>query len=199
MNLGMSGKETAYYREKILQAARGNILEVGFGTGLNLPYYPREVKQINSIDVNAGMNSIARSNINKSPIQVDYHIADAQHLPFADASFDTVVSTWTLCSIRNIEQALQQIYRVLKAEGKFIFVEHGLSREVSIQKWQHLLTPIQKVIADGCHVNRDIEKLILGAGFKCESLTKEYAAGIPKVAGYFYYGIATKPILTSEW
>jgi ubiquinone/menaquinone biosynthesis C-methylase UbiE len=192
MNLGMSGKEAAHYREKVLQAAQGDILEIGFGTGLNLPYYPGEVKKIHSIDVNAGMNPIARSNIKKSPIQVDYHIADAQRLPFADASFDTVVSTWTLCSISNIEQALQQIYRVLKAEGKFIFVEHGLSTEVSVQKWQHLVTPIQKVIADGCHVNRNIEKLIQGAGFKFESLTKEYAAGIPKVAGYFYYGIATK-------
>jgi ubiquinone/menaquinone biosynthesis C-methylase UbiE len=165
---------------------------VGFGTGLNLPYYPKEVKKIHSLDVNAGMNSLAMSNIKKSAIQVDYHIGDAQQLPFADASFDTVVSTWTLCSIKHIDQALAQIYRVLKVEGKFIFVEHGLSEEVAIQKWQHFLTPVQKVIADGCHVNRDIEGLIQKAGFHFETLTKEYAAGIPKVAGYFYYGIASK-------
>jgi ubiquinone/menaquinone biosynthesis C-methylase UbiE len=192
MNLGMSANEAVHYRKKVLGAVQGEILEVGFGTGLNLPYYPKEVKKIHSLDVNAGMNSLAMSNIKKSAIQVDYHIGDAQQLPFADASFDTVVSTWTLCSIKHIDQALAQIYRVLKVEGKFIFVEHGLSEEVAIQKWQHFLTPVQKVIADGCHVNRDIEGLIQKAGFRFETLTKEYAAGIPKVAGYFYYGIASK-------
>ena len=192
MNLGMSGKETASYRKQVLQHAKGEILEIGFGTGLNLPYCPKEVKKIVSIDVNSGMTQLAWKNINKSSIEVDYHILDVQSLPFADGSFDTVVSTWTLCSIQNLDKALGEILRVLKPRGKFIFVEHGLSNELKIQKWQHLITPIQKVLAEGCHVNRDIEKLIQKANFRFESLTKEYAAGIPKVAGYFYYGIACK-------
>jgi ubiquinone/menaquinone biosynthesis C-methylase UbiE len=192
MNLSMSGDETSAYRTKLLTHVRGEILEVGFGTGLNLPYYPENVKKIHTIDVNKGMNPLALSHIQRSSIQVDYHILDAQSLPFADESFDTVVSTWTLCSIKHIDKALKEIYRVLKAEGKFIFVEHGLSNESHIQKWQHLLTPIQKVVADGCHVNRDIENLIQAAGFRFESLTKEYVQGVPKIAGYFYYGIACK-------
>lgn len=192
MNLSMQGNEAACYRKKVLHAAQGEILEVGFGTGLNLPYYPEQVRKIHSIDRNEGMNPLALKHIKQSPIRVDYHIGDAQSLPFADASFDTVVSTWTLCSIKDIKKALAEIYRVLKTEGKFIFVEHGLSDQASIQQWQHLLTPLQKRMADGCHINRDIEKLIAGAGFHFETLTKEYAAGIPKVAGYFYYGIAAK-------
>ncbi len=192
MNLSMSGEEAVAYRKKVLTDVREEVLEVGFGTGLNLPYYPHTIKKIHTIDVNAGMNTLAMSNINKSAIQVDYHILDAQSLPFADETFDTVVSTWTLCSIKNIDLALAQIYRVLKAEGKFIFVEHGLSSEATIQKWQHRLTPFQKVLADGCHVDRNIEQLIQAAGFRFETLTKEYAPGVPKVAGYFYYGTACK-------
>lgn len=192
MNLSMSGKQVTPYRQEVLNAARGEILEIGFGTGLNLPYYPKEVKKITTVDVNAGMNSLAVKNIKKSPIKVEYHILDAQGLPFADGSFDTVVSTWTLCSIKNINQALAEVYRVLIPGGKFIFAEHGLSTEPKVQKWQNLLTPIQKVMADGCHLNRDIETLIKTAGFSFDSLTKKYAEGIPKIAGYFYYGIAHK-------
>lgn len=192
MNLSMSGEEAISYRKKILKGVQGQILEIGFGTGLNLPYYPKYVKKIYTIDVNKGMNPLAMNHIKKSTIQVDYYILDAQSLPFADEYFDTIVSTWTLCSIKDIHKALEQIYRVLKPEGKFMFVEHGLSHEANIQKWQHFLTPIQKVVADGCHVDRDIEQVIQAAGFRFERLTKEYAAGIPKVAGYFYYGIACK-------
>lgn len=192
MNLGMSGEVASQYRKELLKFAEGEILEVGFGTGLNLPYYPKDVQKIYTIDINAGMNPLAFKHIEKSSIQVDYHILSAESLPFATGFFDTVVSTWTLCSIKNIDKALEEIYRVLKPKGKFIFVEHGLSNEPSIQKWQHFITPIQKVVADGCHVNRNIEGLIAKAGFSFESLRKEYAKGIPKVAGYFYYGIANK-------
>ncbi|MDO1448415.1 class I SAM-dependent methyltransferase [Rhodocytophaga aerolata] len=192
MNAGMSGELTGFYRKEILTHARGKILEIGFGTGLNLPYYPASVKKIHTIDVNAGMNLLAFKHMEKSAIQVEYHIGDAKQLPFGDAFFDTVVSTWTLCSIKNISKALEEIYRVLKPEGKFLFVEHGLSNEAHIQKWQHVVTPIQKVMADGCHVNRNIETLIQGAGFRFETLTKQYAKGVPKVAGYLYYGIGRK-------
>jgi ubiquinone/menaquinone biosynthesis C-methylase UbiE len=188
----MSGKEVTYYRKQVLKDAKGELLEIGFGTALNLPFYPKEVKKIVTTDVNAGMNQLAMKNIKESSIEVDYHILDVQSLPFADDSFDTVVSTWTLCSIQNLDKGLEEIYRVLKPKGKFIFVEHGLSNELKIQKWQHFITPIQKVMAEGCHLNRDMENLIQKAGFRFESLTKEYAKSIPKVAGYFYYGVACK-------
>ena len=192
INLGMSGETTARYRRAMLAHAQGEILEIGFGTGLNLPFYPEQVRKIHTVDVNAGMNALANKNIKRSSIEVATHIVNAERLPFPDGFFDTVVSTWTLCSIKDVERALAEIFRVLKPTGIFIFVEHGLSEEVHIQKWQHRLTPIQRVIADGCHLNKNMELLIQQAGFHIDTLHKEYAAGVPKVGGYLYYGIASR-------
>ena len=192
INLGMSGEKTARYRRIMLPHAKGEVLEIGFGTGLNLPFYPEHVKKIHAVDVNAGMYALAHKNIEKSSIEVDHHIQNAESLPFPDEFFDTIVSTWTLCSIKDIKSVLQEIFRVLKPTGKFIFVEHGLSSEPGIQKWQRIFTPIQQVIADGCHLNRNMEVLIKQAGFHFDTLHKEYAEGVPKVGGYLYYGIARK-------
>lgn len=190
--MGMSGEVTARYRKAMLLHAQGDILEIGFGTGLNLPFYPEHVQKIHTVDINAGMNTVARKNRASSRIEVDHYVLNAESLPFANESFDTVVSTWTLCSITNVDRTLQEIHRVLKPAGKFIFVEHGLSDEISVQKWQHRLTPIQKVLADGCHLDRDMEVLIRQAGFRFHSLGKGYAEGVFKPAGYMYYGIAGK-------
>jgi len=191
MNLFMSVKEIAPYRAEVLQHARGKVLEVGFGSGLNLPYYPAHIPEIYTVDVNEGMQSLALKNIARSSIQVNYHTLSAEKLPFPGSSFDTVISTWTLCSIAEVGKALAEIYRVLKPDGQFLFAEHGLSPEPRVQKWQHRLTPLQKIIADGCHLNRNIEALLLNAGFKINTLRKEYA-GSPKVAAYFYIGIASR-------
>lgn len=135
-------------------------LEIGFGTGLNLPYYRKHIQKLTTVDANPGMNALAKKRIQASDIAVEHHVLDGENLPFADQSFDSVVSTWTLCSIANVEQALKGIYRVLKPGGKYFFIEHGLSNDPQVQVWQHRLTPIQKVIADGCHFNRDIKRLI---------------------------------------
>jgi ubiquinone/menaquinone biosynthesis C-methylase UbiE len=135
---------------------------------------------------------LARKNLAQSSIQVIYHLGNAEQLPFLEAHFDTVVSTWTLCSIPQVERALAQVYRVLKPNGQFLFVEHGLSDEPGVQQWQHRLTPFQKMIAGGCHLDRNMETLIAAAGFRFSQLRKEYAPGSPKIAGYFYIGIATK-------
>jgi len=192
INLGMSGEATARYRASMLKHAQGQVLEIGFGTGLNLPFYPEHVRKIYTVDVNAGMNSLAHKKIVKSSIEVDHHILNAENLPFPNDFFDTVVSTWTLCSIKDINSALQEILRVVKPAGKFIFVEHGLSNETHIQKRQNFLTPLQKVIGNGCHLNRNMEELIQQAGFRFEVLHKEYAKGSSKVGGYLYYGISVK-------
>jgi ubiquinone/menaquinone biosynthesis C-methylase UbiE len=192
MNWGMAVKTIIPYREEILAQARGKVLELGFGTGPNLPYYPSHIRELHAVEVNEGMGSLARKNLVRSPIRVIFHLLDAEHLPFPDEHFDTVVSTWTLCSIPQISLALTQVYRVLKPDGQFLFVEHGLSNEPGVQKWQHRLTPFQKVIGGGCHLDRNIEALIEEAGFKFRQLRKEYAPGSPKVAGYFYIGIASK-------
>ncbi|WP_220464019.1 class I SAM-dependent methyltransferase [Adhaeribacter radiodurans] len=189
----MSIKAIPPYRAELLNHAYGKILEIGFGSGLNLPFYPANIKEINIVEVNDGMKNLAQKNIAQSSIQVNYHTINAEQLPFPDATFDTIVSAWTLCSIVEVSKALIEIYRVLKPEGQFLFVEHGLSNEPQVQKWQHRLTPVQKVIADGCHLDRNIEALIAGAGFQFSKLRKEYA-GVPKVASYFYIGIATKSL-----
>ena len=144
MHRGMSVKSFTPYRKKILSHARGKVLGLEFGTGLNLPFYPASVTAMHAVDVNEGMRFLAAKNIALSPIEVHLQVLDARQLPFADEYFDTVVSTWTLCSIPNVSQALREAYRVLSTEGRFLFVEHGLSHEPAVQKWQHRLTPIQK-------------------------------------------------------
>ncbi len=188
----MSGDDFANYRRKTLANATGEVLEIGFGTGLNLPYYPTDtVKNISTIDINPGMNKLAQKRISVSTINVRFQVLNGEQLPMSEDTFDTVVSTWTLCSIKNVEQAIAEIYRVLKPGGKFLFIEHGLSNEPKIQTWQHRLNPIQKIIADGCNLNRDIKALINHQFINLE-IQEFYTPNKPKIGSYFYQGIATK-------
>lgn len=187
----MSGPDFAEYRKQVLGEARGEVLEIGFGTGLNLAYYPRSVQKISTVDPNPGMNSLALKKIKASQIPVEQHIMSSEQLPFADGSFDTIVSTWTLCSIGNVEQALREIRRVLKPEGRFLFIEHGLSPDPKVQVWQHRLTPLQKRLAAGCHFDRNIKQLIEQQGFHFQSLKEFYVKDSPKYSGYMYQGSAT--------
>ena len=187
----MSGPALSRYRQALLAGVEGEILEIGFGTGLNLPYYPPQVRKITTIDVNEGMNAIAQRRIDAAAIAVDNRILSGENLPMADNTFDSVVSTWTLCSIAKVEQALAEIHRVLKPGGKFIFIEHGLSDDPKIQVWQNRLTPLQKVIGDGCHLNRNIQALVEGQ-FEHVSLETFYGKDLPKIGGYLYKGVATK-------
>jgi len=156
----MSDASLSHYRQEVLANVNGKTLEIGFGTGLNLPYYPKHIQKLITIDANPGMNALATKRIQASDIVVEYQVLNGENLPFEDQSFDSVVSTWTLCSIANVEQALKEIYRVLKPGGKYFFVEHGLSHDPQAQVWQDRLTPIQKVIGAGCHLNRDIKRLV---------------------------------------
>ena len=162
------------------------------GTGLNLIHYPENINKITAIDPNPGMNRLAQKRIENSDITVDDHLLNSENLPFLDNSFDSVVSTWTLCSIGKVDKAISEIYRVLKPNGKFYFIEHGLSNEPKIQVWQNRLTPIQKIIADGCHLNRNIQKIVENQ-FKILIIEEFYAENVPKIMGYYYQGIATKP------
>jgi ubiquinone/menaquinone biosynthesis C-methylase UbiE len=196
----MSGEDFSIYRRDVLADATGEVLEIGFGTGLNLAHYPsgggaapkeHRIQRLTTVDINPGMNKIAQARIAASQITVDYQVLNGEQLPMADATFDTVVSTWTLCSIKNVEQAIAEIYRVLKPGGKFLFIEHGLSNEPKIQTWQHRLTPLQQIIADGCHLDREIKRLI-AQQFTNLAVREFYKAGAPKIGGYFYQGIAIK-------
>ncbi|PSB43430.1 SAM-dependent methyltransferase [Cyanosarcina cf. burmensis CCALA 770] len=193
LDWSLSDPTMAQYRREVLANVTGEVLEIGFGTGLNLSYYPENIHKLVAIDANPGVHNLARKRIQKSHITVDNRVLNGENLPMADNTFDSVVSTWTLCSITKVEQALQEIYRVLKPGGKFFFVEHGLSNEPQVQVWQNRLNPIQKVIGDGCHLNRNIRQLI-EKRFDTVTLKEFYAEKTPKFVGYLYQGVATKAV-----
>lgn len=178
-------------RRETLAEVTGEVLEIGFGTGLNLPYYPEPIHKIVTVDPNPGVSAIAQKRIAASPITVEHQVLSGEKLPMTDASFDSVVSTFTLCSIPDVEGAIAEIYRVLKPGGRFFFLEHGLSNEPNVQVWQNRLTPIQKRIAGGCHFNRNIRELIENQ-FGDVKLNEFYLESAPKVTSYLYQGIAKK-------
>ncbi|NES20429.1 MAG: class I SAM-dependent methyltransferase [Symploca sp. SIO3E6] len=187
----MSTPQLASYRQEVLSEVSGEVLEIGFGTGLNLSYYPQSLTTLTIIDVNPGMNSFAQKRLKNSSITVDSRILNGENLPMADNSFDSIVSTWTLCSITNVDKALQEIHRVLKPGGKFFFIEHGLSAQPQVQIWQNRLNPLQKIIGDGCNLNRNIKQLV-GHHLQLVTLDQFYAPKLPKTHGYMYKGVATK-------
>ena len=180
------------YRKEVLSGVVGSVLEIGFGSGLNLPHYPPSICEITAVDVNPGMNSLARKRIERSPITVDQHTLNGEQLPMEDESFDCVVSAWTLCSIANVDQALAEIKRVLKPGGQLLFIEHGWSEDPKVQRWQNWLTPMQKIIFGGCHFNRDIKGLIEKQEFHIDSLKNFYLENTLGCIGYTYQGTAIK-------
>ena len=169
-------------RRELLLPIEGEVLEIGFGTGLNIPFYGN-VDVLYALEPNPDIYHLAVERVQHAPFHVRHVQAHAEKLPFADQSLDHVVSTWTLCSIARLDQALAEIYRVLKPTGTLHLVEHiKHPNSVKIQSLQTLLTPIQKRIGDGCHLNRDIERSLQQAKFKF--IEKQYfdAEGIPSIA-----------------
>lgn len=168
-------------RRELLLPVAGEVLEIGFGTGLNLPFY-QQVNTLYALEPNPDIYHLAAQRVHETPFEVQHIQARAEKLPFADRSLDHIVSTWTLCSIANLELALDEVYRVLKAGGTLHLVEHVLHNENrTIQRLQNLLTPIQKRAADGCHLNRNIERAIIDAGLELEEYRYFDAAGIPAI------------------
>ena len=194
LDWSLSVPTLAKYRQELLADVTGEVVEIGFGTGLNLAYYPCSIHKITTVDVNPGMNALANKRISNSDIIVEQLLLSSENLPMPDNTFDSVVSTWTLCSIANVQQALQEVYRVLKPGGRFFFVEHGLSDKPSVQVWQHRLTPIQKVVADGCHLNRDIQKLV-EQRFDHVELKQFTPENFSDLIAHLYLGCATKKAL----
>jgi ubiquinone/menaquinone biosynthesis C-methylase UbiE len=191
MDLAMSGEPLSQHRRSLLADVSGEVLEIGFGTGLNLPHYPSHIRQITTVDVNPGMSAIAAKRAEKAGIEVLHHTLSGEQLPMADASFDSVVSTWTLCSIPDFEQAMREGYRVLKPGGKFFFIEHGLSDDPKVQVWQQRLNPIQNMVGDGCNLNRNMAAAIAQV-FPKNDVQTFPEPNLPKIAGYFYRGVAVK-------
>jgi ubiquinone/menaquinone biosynthesis C-methylase UbiE len=193
MDASMSGEALAAHRRSLLANTFGNVLEIGFGTGLNLPFYPQTVIKLTTIDSNPGAAAIATKRIQKTPphFEIESKTLSGESLPMADLTFDCVVSTWTLCSIVNVMQALKEIHRVLKPGGYFFFIEHGLSNDRKVQVWQNRLNPIQRIVGDGCNFNRNIKQLVDGQ-FSQVTLEVFPEPSLPSVMGYFYKGSAIK-------
>ena len=191
LDWSLSDPNLAIHRREILADVKEEVLEIGFGTGLNLSCYPEHIKRIVTVDINPRIDKLAQKRIQSSNITVDCRILNGESLPMADNTFDSVVSTFTLCSIPNVEQAMAEVYRVIKPGGKFFFVEHGLSNEPKVRVWQNRLTPIQKAIVGGCHLNRNIKQIVENQ-FKTVSLKEVYADNSPKITAYLYKGIAIK-------
>jgi ubiquinone/menaquinone biosynthesis C-methylase UbiE len=190
IDLAMRNKETARLREAWIPHARGEVLEVGIGSGLNLPFYSPEVQHVYGVDPSLELQRIARRRLPAGHIQIEFLLQSAEErLPLAEASIDTVVITWTLCSIPNAATALRQIKRVLKASGRLIFLEHGRAPDHGVAAWQDRLTPLWKRIAGGCHLNRKVDELITAAGFQITELSTFYLPG-PRPMTYTYRGFA---------
>lgn len=178
-------------REEALAQARGRVIEVGFGTGLNLPHYPPAVERLVAVDPARALEERVRRRIETAPFEVERLSRDAsERLPFDDASFDTAVSTWTMCSIERLDDALAELRRVLRPEGRLLFMEHGRSERRVSAALQDLLNPVQNVVGLGCNLNREIDRRIEGAGFRIVALERFVAPGVPRVLGEVYRGVA---------
>ncbi len=190
LDLAMRNKETARLRAAWIPQARGVVLEIGIGSGLNLPFYSSEVHQIYGVDPSVELQRMARQRATTGRGKVEFLTQSAEEpLPLASATIDTVVVTWTVCSIPNAAKALQEMKRVLKGSGRLIFVEHGRAPDPAVAAWQDRLTPVWKRITGGCHLNRRIDELVMEAGFQISDLKTCYVAG-PRPMTYTYQGVA---------
>ena len=188
-DLAMRQERVREQRARLVPKAHGSVLEVGIGSGLNLPYYDASrVRRLCAVDPSAELLAMARRNARLRRAEIELVCQSAERLPFADASFDSVVMTWTLCSIPDPAAALREIRRVLKSGGELLFIEHGLSRDAGVAAWQRRLTPLWRPLAGGCHLDRRIDALI-EAVFPGTVPETFYLEG-PRIFTYMYQGSA---------
>ena len=193
LDLMLDNREMGRQRRETLAPTCGNVLEIGFGTGLNLAYYPQQVTKLTVIDQERMLAGRVAKRIAQARMPVEQIQMDASgRLPFEENTFDAVVTTLTLCSIEDAPPALAEIRRVLKREGQYVFLEHGRSLDERVAKRQDFFNPIQKIIACGCNLNRPIDRLIENAGMKVAKLERYWMPGSPRIAGEMYRGIAGK-------
>lgn len=193
-DLVMRRRELTPIRARVSASLAGEVLEVGFGSGLNVPHYPPAITRVRAVDPATLGRKLAAKRVASSTVPVEYVDLDGQALSLESDSIDHVITTWTLCSIPDVDRALSEIRRVLRSGGLFHFVEHGRSPDPNVAAWQNRLTPIQRRVAGGCHLNRPIDQLVLNAGLELTRLENYYAKG-PRPFGYMFEGVATK-ILT---
>ena len=189
INLSMRQKNLAAYRARIIPAAEGRVLEIGIGSGLNLPFYSRNVARVIGLEPSPRLLAMARRVERTGNGSVEFIEGSAEAIPLQDASVDTVVTTWTLCSIPDALRALRDMRRVLRPGGRLLFVEHGRAPDPNVIWWQDRLTPVWKRLGGGCDLNRAIGTLIEGAGFQFDRLETGYMRG-PKPMTFMYEGSA---------
>jgi len=189
LDLVMRQRQLEKYRRQVVASARGRVLEIGVGSGLNLPLYSEQVEIVIGIDPSPQLLAMARRRAVAAGIRAELLQGTATAIPLANRSIDTIVMTWTLCSIPDPLLALDEMRRVLKPDGRLLFIEHGLCPDVDVERWQHRITPIWRHLSGGCHLDRKMDDLMRSAGFELMDLRNEYADG-PRIFTYMYEGCA---------
>lgn len=186
-------KQTLPQRRRVCEGLAGDVIEIGFGSGLNVPFYPDAVTRVAAVEPADVGWRLAAGRLRATTVPVERSGRDGQSLPFPDDFFDTALSTWTMCTIPNIVAALDELRRVLKPGAALHFVEHGLAPDQHVRRWQHRLEPIQKRLFGGCHLTRPVIPLLEDAGFTIGELDVFYEKGAPKALGAHSLGVARAP------
>ena len=186
-------KTVAPLRQRVCEGLHGEIVELGFGYGHNVPFYPAGVARVAAIEPADVGWKLAGKRLKDAAVPVERSGLDGQSLPFPDDSFDAALSTWTLCTIPDVAAALSEVRRVLKPGGTLRFIEHGLAPDESVRRWQHRLEPLQKRLFGGCHLTRPVVDLLRGTGFEIKELDVFYEEGTPKILGADSLGAASSP------
>jgi ubiquinone/menaquinone biosynthesis C-methylase UbiE len=192
IDLALRGRPIERTRRVATTGLAGEVLEVGFGSGRNVPYYPADVTRVQAVDPATAGRQLAAARVAASPVPVEYVGLNGERLPLDDESIDHVLITWSLCTIPDVAAALGEVRRVLKPGGVLHFVEHGRSPDAKVARLQDRFTPIQRRVFGGCHLNRPIDSLVERSGLEIANLKNFYLAG-PKFMGYMYAGTATRP------
>ena len=187
-----STKPINYQRNKVVPHAKGKILEIGIGSGINIPFYKKsQIEKLYGLDPSEELNHMAHKVANQNSLDVEFLLSGAEEIPLPSNSIDTILITYTLCTIPDLNSSMSEMKRVLKDDGNFLFCEHGIAPDQNIIKWQNRINPVWGKLFGGCSINRDIPDIIKSSGFKLNKLNQMYLPGTPKIVGYNYWGHAS--------